>query len=423
MPTSSGSDSPMFFWRKREAFAFAAMLFGVTWVLGDAGAAEPQSRAAFDFPVASKAQLVGNHNKTRLIVAFNQKFDVRAFTLANPYRVVIDMPLAAFQLPSQAGEKGRGLIKAFRFGQVMQDGSRMVIDLAQPARIEKALVLDSAKDQPARLVLDLALVDRDVFMRTIALENRAPDLTWRQEPQANSADGRPLVVIDPGHGGIDNGTKASSGQMEKTLVLEFALLLRDQIEKAGKYRVAMTRSDDTFVPLADRVNFARSHHASLLISIHADALARREGDAQGATIYTLSQTASHSAAARLAETENRADVIAGVDLTTKPDDAADVLIDLARRETQTSSVQFARLIAGEMRKVARLHKDPLKSAGFRVLKAPDIPSVLVELGYVSNGGDLKSLTSQAWRERTADAIKQAVDQFFTTAAGRIAGPH
>jgi N-acetylmuramoyl-L-alanine amidase len=194
--------------------------------------------------------------------------------------------------------------------------------------------------------------------------------------------------------------------------------LRHKIEKTGKYRVVMTRTDDTFVALAERVNFARTHHASLFVSIHADALARREGDAQGATIYTLSEDASDAAAARLAENENRADVIAGLDLSSEPNDVADILIDLARRETKTFSVQFARTLITELRSAARLHKDPLKSAGFRVLRAADIPSVLVELGYVSNRGDLKSLTSEAWRGRTADAIMQAVDTYFSA---RLAG--
>jgi N-acetylmuramoyl-L-alanine amidase len=180
----------------------------------------------------------------------------------------------------------------------------------------------------------------------------------------------------------------------------------------------MTRTDDTFIPLAERVHVARAHQASLLISIHADALARGDGDAQGATVYTLSETASDAAAARLAESENRADVIAGLDLAAEADDVADILIDLARRETKTFSVQFARGLVGEMRKTARMHKEPLKSAGFRVLRAPDVPSVLVELGYVSNRGDLKSLTSQAWRGRAAAAISQAVDTFFMT---RLAG--
>jgi N-acetylmuramoyl-L-alanine amidase len=385
-------------------------------------------RAVNDYPIATEVRLAGDDGQTRLVVDFSEKIDVRAFTLANPYRVVIDMPQVAFQLPSKAGEKGRGLIKAFRFGLVMQGGSRIVIDLTRPARVEKVVVLEPANDQPARLVVELSPVEREAFMRTIVVENRAPEVAHRPERQADakSEDARPLVVIDPGHGGIDNGTKASSGETEKALVLEFGLLLRDKIEKAGKYQVVMTRTDDTFVALADRVNFARAHHAALFISIHADALARGEGDAQGATIYTLSETASDSAAARLAETENRADVIAGLDLTAEPNDIADILIDLARRETKTFSVQFARSVAGEMRNVARLHKDPLKSAGFRVLKAPDIPSVLVELGYLSNQDDLEALSSDTWRKRTADALKRAIDNFFTTGragASRAAGQH
>src|SRR5207248_4251491 len=161
------------------------------------------------------------------------------------------------------------------------------------------------------------------------------------------------------------------------------------------------RTAASFLTLGDRVNLARARGASLFISIHAYALARGEGDAQGATIYTLSETASDAAAARLAESENRADVIAGLDLTSEPNDVADILIDLARRETKTYSVQFARGLIGQLRRAARLHKEPLKSAGFRVLRAPDVPSVLLELGYVSNKQDLQALTSQAWRSRTA----------------------
>src|SRR5581483_4386271 len=216
----------------------------------------------------------------------------------------------------------------------------------------------------------------------------------------------------------DNGTRAATGEMEKSIVLDFGLLLRDKIEKTGKYRVVMTRTDDTFIPLADRVRLARARQASLFISIHADALPRGEGDAQGATVYTLSETASDTEAARLADAENKADVISGVDLTSEPGDVADILIDLAQRETKTFSNQFAHTLVGEMKSVARLHKNPLKSAGFRVLKAADVPSVLVELGYVSNKADLKQLTSNSWRAHTADSIVHAIDTFFTT---RFAG--
>jgi N-acetylmuramoyl-L-alanine amidase len=411
-----------------------AVLFGIPCGAGAAGApafAGPASGAPSDalkdFPVASEVRLGGDETQTRMVVDVDRNINIRAFTLANPYRVIIDLPQVIFRLPPRTGESGRGLIKAFRYGLMMAGGSRIVIDLTRPARVEKSFVLDAGNDQPARLVLDLAAVDRDTFMRTIAIENRVrePTTAAKSQPKSDAhpgdahlSDARPIIVLDPGHGGIDNGTKAASGEMEKTIVLEFALLLRDKIEKAGKYRVVMTRSDDTFVALADRVSFARAQQASIFISIHADALPRGEGDAQGASVYTLSETASDSEAARLAETENRADVIAGVDLTSEPNDVADILIDLAQRETKSFSVQFARGLIDSMRTVTRMHKNSLKSAGFRVLKAPDIPSVLIELGYVSNRQDIKSLTSADWREHTADSIAQAIDRFFTT---RLAG--
>ena len=408
------------------ALVIGAMLLGPSFGAERARAAGPETRAVNDFPRASEVRVGGDESQTRFVMDFSHKIDIRAFTLANPYRVVIDMPQVTFQLPAKTGERGRGLIKAFRFGLVMQGGSRIVIDLAKPARIEKAFVLDPANGQPGRLVLDLAATDRDSFMRAIALDNRATEVSRRHAEAAGkpSGDPRPLIVIDPGHGGIDNGTKASSGEMEKTIVLEFSLLLRDKIEKTGKYRVAMTRSDDTFVPLADRVDFARARHAALFVSIHADALPRREGDAQGATIYTLSETATDADAARLADSENRADVIAGLDLSAEPSDVADILIDLARRETKTFSVQFAHALVADLKKTARLHREPVKSAGFRVLKAPDVPSVLIELGFVSNKNDLKLLISETWRDHSAAAITQAIETYFTTrmaGAGRGAG--
>jgi N-acetylmuramoyl-L-alanine amidase len=405
--------------------AISAFFLGVT-VLGGASAAErtgeavPPTSAGDDFPMASDVRLGGDDAQTRLIVDLSRKIDVRTFTLANPYRVVMDMPQVTFQFPPKVGEAGRGLIKAFRFGLVMQGGSRMVIDLARPAQVDMAFVLDPIHDQPARLVLHLTAIDREAFMRSLALESGAPQRSKPEAPMETKGNGdsRPLIVIDPGHGGIDNGTRAASGEMEKTIVLEFSLLLRDKLEKAAKYRVLMTRTDDIFVALGDRVQFARARQAALFISIHADALRRREGDAQGATVYTLSERASDARAARLAEAENKADVIAGLDLSAEEKDVAGILFDLARRETKTFSVQFAQTMVGALKNAARLHQHPLKSASFAVLKAPDVPSVLVELGYVSNKADLKSLISTEWRDRTADSIVQAVDAFFRP---RLAG--
>jgi N-acetylmuramoyl-L-alanine amidase len=383
-------------------------------LIGAAAAPAPETRAPGDLPVARDVRLAGDEAKTRLVVDLNRKVEVRVFALANPYRVIIDMPQVTFAFPDKAGDKGRGLIKAFRYGLVMQGGSRIVIDLSKPAKIERANVLDPANDQPARLVLDLAATDRDTFMRAIALNNRAPDRPRRDpEPKEETADPRPLVVLDPGHGGPDHGSRlAPVESLEKAIVLDFCLQLRDKLEKTGKYRVAMTRSDDTFVALADRVIFARERKAALFISVHADALEEGGGDAQGATIYTLSETASDPASASLAEAENRADVIAGLDLAAEATDVADILIDLAKRETKTFSLQFARTLVGELRNATRMHKEPMRSASFVVLKAPDIPSVLVELGFVTNKQDLKSMTSEPWRAKATEAVVQAVGTFF-----------
>jgi N-acetylmuramoyl-L-alanine amidase len=384
--------------------------------IGLATAAPMPAPATESAPVATDVRLGGDEAQTRFIMDLSQKIDLRVFTLADPYRIVVDIPEVAFKLSQNAGDTGRGLIKAFRFGLVMPGGSRIVFDLGKPARVERAFVMDAANGAPARLVLDLAATDRESFLRKVAVEEKASNAQPPQprEPQAATADSRPLVVLDPGHGGIDTGTKGPGGEEEKDIVLDFAKRLRGRIEALGKYRVLMTRSDDTFVPLADRVRIARDAGASLFISIHADWLSRKEGDAQGATIYTLSETASDPAAARLAEEENRADVIAGVDLKDEPDDVAGILIDLAQRETKTFSVQFAHKLEGAMKSATRMHKEPLKSAGFRVLRAPDVPSVLVELGYVSNKDDLQSLLSDTWRDRTADSIASAIDGYFSS---------
>jgi N-acetylmuramoyl-L-alanine amidase len=402
-----------------------AALCGVLLVAGIAPAAALDRAAprpsSEDYPVVSEARLMGDETRTRFVADLTRTIDLAAFTLADPYRVVIDVPQLTFRLPAKAGESGRGLVKAFRFGLVMQGGSRIVLDVVGPVRVDKAFVLDPVEGQPARLVVDLVAIDRDTFMRNLALENhgRRASAPREREPAAKSADPRPLIMLDPGHGGLDSGTVApATGDNEKTIVLDFALKLRDKLEKTGKYRVAMTRTDDHFVPLADRVRLARTSQAALLISIHADALAHRDTKGHGATIYTLSETASDAEAARLADAENRADLIAGVDLSAEPDDVTDILIDLAQRETKTFSMHFARGLVSEMKTSARLNERPLKSAGFRVLLAPDVPSVLIELGFVTNPQDLKLLTSDAWRARVADSMVQAIQTFFAT---RVAG--
>ena len=391
-------------------------------------AAIPSPAAVANFPIASDARLAGDAKQTRFILDLDKAIQFRAFALADPYRVIVDLPQVSFQLPTGVGVAGRGLVKGFRYGLVMPGGSRIVFDLTGPAKIAKSYVLEAANGQPPRLVLELEEVDRTAFVQSLAPENRpelrpaiaeanaaaaGADAPAAPKPAPGPPDKRPVVVIDPGHGGVDNGTQAGGGDiMEKNLVLGFGLALRDRIEKSGKYRVVMTRTDDTFIPLGDRVKIARNESAALFVSIHADALPRGEGDAQGATIYTLSDKASDSEAERLADAENKSDAIGGVSLADEPTEVADILIDLVQRETKTFSNRFARVLMGEMKNTVRMHKHPLKSAGFRVLKAPDVPSVLVELGYVSNKGDLEHLVSENWRNRTVGSIAQAIDTFL-----------
>jgi len=390
------------------------------------GQAKPAPVAASNFPIASEARLAGDARQTRFVLDLDKAVPFRAFALADPYRVVVDIPQVSFNLAPGTGTVGRGLVKAFRYGLVLPGGSRIVFDLAGPARIAKSYLLEAANGQPPRLVLEFEQVDRTAFVQSLSRENR-PELrstiaeanaavavegTATAAKPGQAPDMRPLIVIDPGHGGIDNGTQAGGEIMEKDLVLGFGLALRDRIEKTGKYRVVMTRTDDTFIPLNDRVKVARDRSAALFVSIHAESLPRREGDAEGATIYTLSDKASDAEAERLADAENKSDAIGGVNLTDEPTEVADILIDLAQRETRTFSNRFARLLMGEMKRTARMHKHPLKSAGFRVLKAPDVPSVLVELGYVSNRSDLKHMMSENWRTKTVGSMAKAIDAFL-----------
>ncbi|MGR7993921.1 N-acetylmuramoyl-L-alanine amidase [Xanthobacter sp. ZOL 2024] len=374
--------------------------------------------------VAHDLLLAGDAQRTRLVVDLNRAVEVRTFTLADPYRVVVDLTDTVFAMSGEAGPQRRGLVSAYRYGVFAAGKARMVLDATGPVRIDKAFVLDPVDDQPARLVVDLVPTDAETFRRTVARATAAAQATTAAAQATTAApapetatDARPVIVLDPGHGGIDSGTTGYSRFAEKNIVLEAALTLRDKLEKTGHYRVVLTRSTDTFIALGERVRIARKSRAALFISLHADALARNDGQARGASVYTLSDTASDADAAHLAEQENKADLIAGVDLSDEPDEVAGILVDLAQRETRSFSAHFARDLVQELKRTVRTHRTPLKSAGFRVLRAHDVPSVLVELGYMSSAEDLKQLTSSEWRDRVTDAMAEAVDAFFATRAG------
>lgn len=242
-------------------------------------------------------------------------------------------------------------------------------------------------------------------VRLAALGDGAAD----PQPRASA---RPVIVIDPGHGGIDPGAVSRSGTAEKDVVQAFSEVLKETLEATGHYEVHLTRSDDVFLSLHERVQFARKRAADLFIAIHADSLSR--GTARGATVYTLADKASDAEAEALAHKENRSDIIAGVDLMAETEQITGILIDLAQREAKNHATTFAKQLVNGLKPVANLNRRPIRSAGFRVLKAPDVPSVLFELGYLSNRSDETLLLSPEWRGKVAGAMGGAIQRYFAT---------
>ena len=372
---------------------------------------------AGDPPVATDGRVVGDESRTRFVLDLSGEIDLSAFTLADPYRVVIDLPEVDFRLPPGTGSAGRGLVSDWRYGQFAAGRSRIVLDVTGPVKIDKAFLLPAVEDQPARMVLDLlkttaAAFDEDLRKSQLARDsaNQPVQKADQLPPPDRSKREKPLVVIDAGHGGVDAGTVSASGVLEKDIVLAFAKKLQENLERTGKVAVLLTRTDDTFLPLAARVQFGRDHAADLFLSIHADS--EHEGSVRGATVYTLSDKASDREAAALAAKENASDLIAGLDLQQEADEVTDILVDLTRRETRNFSAAFANGLVSDLATATRMIKNPHRSAGFQVLRAHDVPSVLVEIGYLSNDQDEKLLTSDEWRSRVAEAVTQAVLRFF-----------
>jgi N-acetylmuramoyl-L-alanine amidase len=364
---------------------------------------------------------VGKHqDHTRLVIDISQKVEVNVFTLADPYRVVIDFPEVGWRIDPAAGQGGVGLMKGYRYGLYRPGRSRMVIDLAGPATLANKFLLAPEGQRRYRLVLDLEPTDRASYLKTAGWpESAALDApSVLEEPPVDPAAQKPrnakrLIVIDAGHGGVDPGATGVGGTLEKDLVLSVGGAVRDTLERTGRYTVVMTRDSDIFLSLKARVAVGRRSKADLFISVHADS-APRSG-VRGASVYTLSERASDKEAAALARSENQSDIIAGVDLTNESDIVTSILIDLAQRETKNSSVKFAQALVPELQRVGGVTQKSHRFAGFRVLKAPDVPSVLLELGYLSNELDESEMLSRRWRANMASAITRAVDRYFKEA--------
>lgn len=359
-------------------------------------------------------------DKTRLVLDLSEVSDFRVFTLSDPYRMVIDLPSFGWKAGNISPSINAG-VTGIRHGNLQPGISRIVFDMAGPIAVRSAFILPASADKPHRLVVDLNSVAADSFERartnvhgTLNVQ-QTTNFAYRDAPPPipQRKTEKPVVIIDPGHGGVDPG--AVAGKIyEKNITLALAKTLKDDLEATGKYRVLMTRSTDIFIPLGERVRFARKHDADLFVSIHADSLNRK--NVRGASVYTLSEKASDAQTAKLAARENKADLIAGIDLSVEDDEVANILFDLAMRDTMNQSNFFANALVESFQiKGVQTLERPHRSAGFAVLKAPDIPSVLVEAGFLSNRKEASLLNTSAHRKKIANALKRGIDAYFEQA--------
>ena len=369
--------------------------------------------------VYAKSELEGlrigaSEKGTRVVVELTEKVKYKIFTLSNPYRVVIDLSDVEWVNQKRLPD-GAGLIQNIRKGLFSSNVMRIVMDTTGPINIKRDFILPPSAGFPYRMVVDLEKTSLAEFNKDLASQraNAQPEANPPPVIKPVKKNDKFVVVIDAGHGGVDPGASGKK-VLEKNIVLAFAKELAAELRRDNRYEVHLTRDRDIYIPLRGRVNIARRHSADLFISIHADAIGRK--NVRGMSIYTLSETASDKEAAALARKENRSDILAGIDFGDQPKEVTNILIDLAQRETKNLSVKFASTVVSQMKGNTILLDRTHRFAGFRVLKAPDVPSVLIELGFLTNSRDEKQLRSAKWRKTVAQALKQSIDTFSKSLA-------
>ena len=355
----------------------------------------------------------------RIVFDADRKFDYKVFLLNEPKRLVIDTFDVKVSPEIEKYVDKNNLVTKTRLGSVGTDGIRIVFDLQKPAIVKKAFMLAPQSNFGWRFVIDVSIASEREFSSKVgskyALSNENSfagsysSSSSKASSKAKTVNKKKIIVLDPGHGGKDPGAIGYSGVYEKNITLAMAKELKVILEKEG-YKVHLTRSTDIFIPLRDRVKIARKYNADLFMSIHADSAVNRS--AKGLSVYTLSETASDKEAAALAERENKADVVAGLNLLEHSKEVSDILINLAQRETMNRSSEFASFMVQEMRKSVKLRDNTHRFAGFAVLKAPDVPSVLLEMGYLSNRTEERLLKQKDYRRKLAVSTSKAVEKYF-----------
>ncbi|MBB4228487.1 N-acetylmuramoyl-L-alanine amidase [Rhizobium mongolense] len=374
-------------------------------------AADPKKPEAL---LAYGARIIGDDARTRVVIDFDRQPSFSVHYIANPERIVVDLPATAFGFQAK-DLAARGLFKDIRYGTMDEGSARIVLSAVKPVKLATARVQADEGGRGYRLVLDAEMTGKEEFAALVKAQSWS-DPADRPQP-ANAIPtpeaakpGDFIIAVDAGHGGIDTGAiGVDTKTEEKQVTLAFAKALTDRLNSEHGIKAFLTRSEDEFLSLAERVQIARQNHAGLFISLHADTL--KQKDIRGATVYTISDKASDKLAADLAERENLSDQIAGKETAAEPPEVADILLDLTRRETQAFSISLAESVLGSFKDQISTINNPHRHAGFQVLRAPDVPSILLELGFLSNAEDEKLLLDEKWRVKIAELLTDAVKRY------------
>ena len=376
------------------------------------------SSSVFGKPTVSNIRFGEHADRTRIVIEVGSEVNFSSFLLANPTRLVVDLPEVIWDLPEGAEKRSYGFIEKYRFGLFKEGVARLVFDLDTTVRLVSKFTLDRDESSNMfRLVLDLEKISKKEFEKNLLIAKKQESLVSRDATKqidtskvTEERSGKFFVVIDPGHGGIDPGAISPNKHFEKNVTLIFAKKLKKELKKNKNFDVLLTRSSDVFVGLKRRVEISRTASADLFISLHADSIKNRRH--RGISIYTLSEKASDKEAALLAKRENKSDIIAGLDLSQESSEVTDILIDLAKRETMNSAAEVAKFLLDRISPKFKLIKKSHRFAGFAVLKALDTPSVLIELGYLSNKKDEKNLLSRTYQDNFVTILADLIQQFL-----------
>ncbi|WP_454287361.1 N-acetylmuramoyl-L-alanine amidase [Rhizobium arsenicireducens] len=406
-------------WRGRMFSRIALLLLLTVAGVGTAGdAASAAQDEPADSLAAYAARIVGDRARTRIVLEFDRRPEIAVRYIGKPDRIVVDLPSTVFTFP-EADLEARGLFRDIRYGSMDAGSARLVLTADRPARLVASEVMANENGEGYRLVLDAEMVSQQDFEKlvneqswmTASVDDASASLRGgRVAAVERATTGAFVIAIDAGHGGIDAGaTGAATKTQEKEITLAFAKALAERLKGEPGIEAFLVREGDEFLSLAERVTIARQRGANLLISFHADTL--RQNNIRGATVYTISDKASDRMAADLAERENLSDAVGGVSYSSEPAEVSDILLDLTRRETQAFSISMADSVVKSFEGQVALINNPHRYAGFRVLQAHDVPSILLELGFLSNKEDEKQLLDPAWRVKIAELLAAAIKRY------------